>query len=481
MKKKSIVTNSVYNVVYQLTNMLFPLITSIYVSHILMASGIGKVSFAQNIAQYFIFLAPLGIVNYGTREIAKIKSQEKESNRLFSELFLINLSSSICCSFLYYIIVLKSGFFDIDVRLYLATGLPIIFNIINVDWFYQGKEEFVYIAIRNTIVKAIALLAIFTLVRTPNDYVSYALIYAFGIIGNYIFNVVYLFSKGVRLSFSSLNIKRHLKPIFILLSSNIAIEFYILFDTTMLGSLCNKTIVGYYTNSMGLVKTVVALIASIGSVLLPRLSVYKSKNRIIDCGYLVSNVFMVMLFFAIPCGTGVFLLADISIPLLFGDSFVPAIQTTKIASIIIFVLGFSNLFGTQVLLTFGQEKKLLFCTCIAAILNIILNIVLIPLYQQNGAVVSSVCCESIVTILTFFFAKHLISIKIQKFFIIKTLFATIIMCLAIVVVKHQLCEDNIVSLIISILVGGMTYFLASLGLKHPVVRTIKSLRQAKNL
>ena len=64
MKEKSLAKNAVFNTIYRLINMLFPLVTSMYVSHILMATGVGRVSTAQNIVQYFVLLAPLGFNPY---------------------------------------------------------------------------------------------------------------------------------------------------------------------------------------------------------------------------------------------------------------------------------------------------------------------------------------------------------------------------------------------------------------------------------
>ena len=53
-KQKSLIYNSFFNVLYQLLNVIFPFVTAIYVSHILMAESVGKVAYAQNIASYFV-------------------------------------------------------------------------------------------------------------------------------------------------------------------------------------------------------------------------------------------------------------------------------------------------------------------------------------------------------------------------------------------------------------------------------------------
>lgn len=458
MKEKSLAKNAVFNTIYRLINMLFPLVTSMYVSHILMAVGVGRVSTAQNIVQYFVLLAPLGLTTYGTREIAKVRDNREQTEKLFTELFIINFCSTLIWAIVYYGMIITMEHFAAERLLYLVAGLPIVFNFINIEWFYQGNEDYVYIALRNAVVKMLSLIAVVSFVRTADDYVMYALIYALGIAGNYVFNITNAVKKGIRLRFSGIKIPQHLKPVLILLCSNIAIELYTLLDTTMLGLLCTEEVVGYYTNSVKLVKIAVSLISAIGGVLLPRLSYYKEQNMMEQCDSLISKVTKIMLLFAIPCGIGVMILAEPIVLVMFGETFIPAIGTTRIATILIYVLGFSNLFGTQVLLTFNQEKKLLLCTCIGAASNILMNSMLIPMFQHNGAVVASVISESIVTLMTILMSRKYIKVSVSAKYWIQIITSGLGMGL-IVYVLSTLINSNLLCLIGGFLAGVISYFI----------------------
>ena len=188
-KEKSLTQNSIANVLYNLLKVLFPLIYSTYVSHILLASGVGKISFAQNIVQYFTILAALGIPNYGIREIAKIKNSEIMTNKLFNELISINFISTTICALLYFTLVNSIEFFAPERLLYNVVGINILLNYFNVEWFYQGKEEFAYIAVRSFWVKLISLLFIFLFVKKREDYIIYAFISTVVIASNSILNV----------------------------------------------------------------------------------------------------------------------------------------------------------------------------------------------------------------------------------------------------------------------------------------------------
>ena len=99
MEKKSLINNAIFNMIYKLLNVLFPLISSAYISRIILADGIGKVSYAQNIVSYFTMVAALGIPSYGIREIAKSRNNHNELNKTFTELFCINFISTFLCVF----------------------------------------------------------------------------------------------------------------------------------------------------------------------------------------------------------------------------------------------------------------------------------------------------------------------------------------------------------------------------------------------
>lgn len=467
-KNKSLAKNSVYNVAYKMLNVLFPLITATYVARVLLAEGVGKVSYAQNIVAYFTTIAALGIPNYGTREIAKVRENKRNASELFSELFLINFVSTLLCIIVYYCMIFSVNIFQKNLQLYSVAGLAIIFNIINVDWFYQGGEEYSYIALRSFIVKLISLACILLFIKTSKDTTVYAAIYCLGIGGNNIFNIINLRKHQVKFSFKNVSIERHLKPIFILLASVIAVELYTMVDTTMIGIMCGDANVGYYTNAMKLVKILISVITAIGGVLLPRMSYYHSQGMNEECSKIVTKVFSIMLFLFLPCEIGLLLVAGQVMPLLFGESFISGVITLRISSLLICTLGFSNLFGTQVLLTYGAEKKLLKCTFAGAVVNIILNAILIPNLAQDGAAIASVASETLVTTMAIIFSSKYIKIRLDKKVIISLSWAAI--GLAVSVFGVQILSINeTVKLVLSIVIGVGAYMLISVITKNPII------------
>ena len=88
MTKNSLGKNAFYNIVYKVLNVFFPLISTAYISRVLLAEGVGRVSAVNNNVSYFLILATLGIPAYGLREIAKVNDDQNKKNTLFSELFI---------------------------------------------------------------------------------------------------------------------------------------------------------------------------------------------------------------------------------------------------------------------------------------------------------------------------------------------------------------------------------------------------------
>lgn len=457
--KKTLAMNAFYNVLYRVLNLLFPLVTTTYIARILLPEGVGKVTIALNIVQYFVIVAGLGIPNYGIREIAKVRIDRESENKVFSELFFLNALSTSICLVTYFSIIIRFGYFQRDEDLYFVSGLLLIFNYINVDWFYQGNEEYKYIAVRNTVVKIISVVLLIIFIKEPRDYLKYTLIYCLALGGNYILNVFNLRGK-VTLVYKGLDIRRHLKPVMVLLASTISIELYTMVDVTMLGALCEECVVGYYNNASKFARMINSLIASIGAVLLPRLSFYYTHNKESEFSNTIKTVRDVLLYLTIPAVVGVMLLSEDIIVVLFGRAFQPASLTLAIMSVLIFAVVFNNLYGTQILITIGQEKELLRSVITGAAVNIVLNSVLIPYAGHNGAAVASVTSELVVWICTRHFALRYVEIRYEKKFVASIVGSSVALGIAVTLLKH-LNFSMFAELVVSVITGIIVYMAAT--------------------
>ena len=103
--EKSLTKNSIFYLIYNVLNVVFPFITGIYVARILFPADIGQIETARNLAQYFVIFSFLGIPTYGLREISKARNNQQELNKLYSELMVINTISTCFFLILYNLII----------------------------------------------------------------------------------------------------------------------------------------------------------------------------------------------------------------------------------------------------------------------------------------------------------------------------------------------------------------------------------------
>lgn len=455
---KSMAKNATFNMINRALSVIFPLITISYASRILGPAGIGNVSSAQNIVTYFVIFASLGIPAYGVRAIAQNKKHKNLCNRTFTELFLINFVSCIVSFTSYLIVVLLLDEFQKLLGLHILFGMLVIFNTFNVEWVYQAYEEYKYITIRSFIIKLISFLMLILFVKKSTDIISYAFIVCFGTVGNYVLNMLQL-KKYVKFEFKELCFSRHFKSIMVFFASVIAIELYSLVDVTMLTYMANSDNIGYYANASKIIKTISGTITAIGATLLPRLTIYfyEGKNR--EFEQAISKTLKIILILTIPACIGIMLVSNKIVFLMFGESFISVARTMCILSPLIILMPLSAGIASQILQTSNNEKYSLVSVCVGAIINLILNFLLIPVFLENGAAIASVITETFVTILMLMFSNKVIKINIEKKFILSIIYATTSLIFIVIICDIIFNSLHIIiNLFLQILLGMISYF-----------------------
>lgn len=455
---KSVSKNSAFSMVNKGLSVVFPLVTVSYISRVLGAAGIGEVSSAQNLATYFSMAAALGIPSYGVRVIAQSRNNKNICNRVFSELFIINLISSLIATFLYLIAVFFLRDNHSNMALSLVFSVVIIFNIINIEWVYQGFEEYEYITLRSLSIKILSLFLLFVFVREKSDLVAYAFIICFGSIGNYVLNFVNL-KKYVKLCFHNIALKKHMAPIMTFFVSVIAIEIYSLLDVSMLTAMSDSTCVGYYSNSTKIVKAVANTLTGMSAVLMPRFSYLFNENKKSEIKKLSGQFLNVTFLISIPCCIGIILVANQIVEVLFGSDFIPAISTIRILSILIVLMPLSGGVFCQLLLTSGKEKYYLLCVLSGTIVNALLNHILIPIYAQDGAAIASIIAELTVSVSMIAVSRKMIKVNMYYRDGLSIILSSVFMAIILVVCHRLTINLPIwVSLILEILFAIIVYF-----------------------
>lgn len=460
---KSLAKNSIYNTVYQVLNLIFPLISSIYVARILSPEGVGRVAYAQNIASYFVTVAALGIPTVGLRVISAARDDPERLNREFSELFFLNAFLTTIALAAYVLVVALVPEFRFNISYYVVAGLSIAFNYFNIDWLFQGLEEYVYIVLRSLTIKTLSIVALFLFVRTREDCLTYLLITCLATCGNYLFNV-FRSGKLVSLQLHGLSFKKHLKPVMILGVAIFLNAIYAKVDTTMLGIMAGEKNVGYYSYAHKVLQIAVSFCTAVTSAFMPRLIYYYEQDRK-SFDALIKKGIQIVSFLAFPAAVGLFLLAPEAIEILFGVDFLPAAQTLRCFAVMIILNAFGNLLCYQMVICSGNENKLVPILSLATCLNVVLNSLLIPHLQENGAAIASVCTEIFIVSVELVCITRKLNIRCDWKAVSQGIFSSAFMGMFVVFFKKD-STTSIVSFV-SCVAGGVTvYALLNIAMKN---------------
>lgn len=415
MKRKKTITENL--IIYALKTFVLsvsPFVIFPYVSRILGADGVGEVQYAFSIASYFQLLAGLGISSYGIREGAGIKDDREKLGSFSSELLLINLVSSTCSLLLYFFVIgIYGGLEQYRPYLYLF-GFYVFCAGFTLDWFASIKEDFLYVTITTCVFQAVVLLMAFFFIREKSDTIIYGAVLCLPHIFASIANALYI-HKSVPLKKKGLHLKKHIGSILFLFAIIVSANVYSLLDTTMLGIMKSDEAVGLYTAASKYTRLVVQLVLSLCTVFLPRFVFYLSTRQIERFEKLFVKSFQVIMWMVTPFCIGMFVLSPELILIFSGEGFLESISTMRILSVNIIFSAIDGFLGWQILVPLKKEKLLMLATFTGAILDIVLNILWIPIYSINGAAFATLCSELSVFIICFFSCRrHVPLVKVMR-------------------------------------------------------------------
>ena len=466
----SIRKNIVFNIIKTICTILFPIISYSYASRVIGIANIGKVNYSLSIVNYFVLIASLGITTYGIREGAKVRDDREKISNLVSELFSINIISTIVSYALLIILIVLLRKLHPYLKLIIIQSLLIFGTTLGVEWAYNIFEDFKYMAVRSILVQIISLFGLLLFVHNENDVVLYTFILTLSKTGSYLFGFLYI-KRYVVIRFTlSGKLLRHLKPIFVLLGLNIAQTIYTNSDITMIGIYNSDINVGIYTAAVNVYLGVKSIIYAIINVFSPRIA-YERK---LDDREAVTRrryqLYQVLALLVLPTCMGlIFVSKDIIVA--YGskksyESYIPL----QILSIALFFSAFAGYKSSSFLIIENREKSVLRAMSISAILNVILNFWFIPHYKQNGAAITTLISEFTMWLLNTISIRDLYNER-PTISLYRDMFLGAA-CVAICCVLCRLIIGNIwIRLALSVAVSIITYSLLLYTTGNGLIRT----------
>jgi O-antigen/teichoic acid export membrane protein len=413
MKKtmgNKVIANYIYNSLYQVLTIIIPIITIPYVVRIFGAKGMGIYGYTFSVAQFFYIVGMFGISSYGIREIAYSRSDRKKTTKKFWDIWSLQVITSLCGLLIYMVFIIYFNL--LDYKIAFAFQIPFLLNaMFDISWFFMAMEDFKKTVTRNIIVKIIGLILIFTFVKESSDIYIYILINSsivfIGSLTLWVFVKEYIGKFNIK----DINIKHHINGAFLILIPQFSIQIYTSLDKILIGKLSTIEQVGFYDQSQRIARIALAIVTSLSVVLMPRIASMYARNEVKKVEeYIVKSVNFTL-------ASSIFIMSVIMgisknfVPWFFGSKFNVTIPYMMITSLIILFIALGGVFANQYTLPTNKNKEYIIPLVAASVINITLNLILVPKFKALGGVISIVITEFIVCLLRIILVRKYLDIK----------------------------------------------------------------------
>lgn len=369
-------------------------VVTIYLARVLGVKGFGAIAYAMAFATYFYMLGNLGLPLLGTRAIASDRSQ---LTPVFSTIVILRLVLSCLGFVLLLLIGLLVEHSHQNRQLIVLFGLGVFPAACLLDWMFQGLERMQVISASRIMTALVAVGLIVTLIKStdqllwvPGIYVAAAWVGALVLI---VLSKPYAGQGGGRMDWRQG--VRMLKEALPLGVSMLLVQMLYFIDTVMMGMLHMEAEVGLYNVGFKIVFFIISCGAFYYDAIFPVMCNYYTTSH--DAlQRLSAQTARLMVGIGLPLGVGGTLLARPLMIMVYGQAYEAAAVGFQIL-IWFAAIMYLNMIYDRGLWACGRYKTYLAIITAEVVLNIAMNIVLIPRFGMIGAAL----CKVAVTLLGF--------------------------------------------------------------------------------
>lgn len=455
-KNPSMKVNFIFTIVFQVFSVLCSFITAPYVSRVLTVEGIGTYSYVSSIQYYFILISVLGTATYGAREISRIRDEKKNISIKFWEIEILTIVTSGISTVVW---VIFSIFFS-DYRMYCFLLLPaLIASMFDISWLFNGLERMSLIVTRNLIARVFGIICTFVFVKSIQDLPIYFIIQSGTTLLANISMWLELPKVLERIDLKKINIWQHLKPTIMYFIPTVASSIYLVLDKVLLGVLTQGVSEnGFYTQAESVIticKNIVFM--AINSVVGVRISYLYKYNQYEEIKDRVKFSFNYLAFMGFACVFGLWAVAKLFIPLFYGPGYEKSVVVLILFAPILLFTSISSCLNAQFFVPVGRRAECTRYIIVGALVNFVLNIMLIPKFQSCGAVVASVIAEAIISYLFWKNSDDIIDFKSLFNVSWKKASSGIIMLLSIIGFNFFVSSNSVITLVVDLVLGVVVY------------------------
>ncbi|MCK4454176.1 flippase [Candidatus Parcubacteria bacterium] len=471
--RQTILKNTFWLAAAEGVSRLLGLILIIYIARILGATEFGKFTFALSFVSMLAIISEFGLSEITIREFSRDKETEKEYSAILSLKILLSIGALL--------LILISSFFitpdPVIQKIILLLGVYVLIsNFFSIIYaFLRARQRMEYECgakiFQSLIIVSIVLFILFKFPSIEN--LSYGYLFTNLIALSFILLFFHFRIHSLNLSWNKAVWQKFFKLSWPLGLAAVFGTIFINVASVMMGCLGQITETGWYNAARRIVGVTIIPATLIFMSFFPVLSkFFKESNEKLQRAW--NHYMEIMIILAMPIMVGGLFLAPRIIDFLYGSSFAPSIFAFQI---LIIMAGINFLYNPylMILIVFNQQKKYLWINLIAAITNVALNLILIPIFSLYGAAVAAVITYLVILFLGIEFSKRFALISLFDSRLFKILLIGIFSSIIMFVVISQSVVYNL-NVILTIIIGILVYF-AALFLFYKFLFRINLLRK----
>lgn len=411
-------------------------------------------SFVLTLTQLFL-LASFGMMNYGNRSIGYYKGLSFSKRVTFSNLALLQAATSLISLVVYLAVIL--AFFPGQFALFIISAITIVASGIDYSWYFVGSDQIKSVALRNILVKAFSFLLIVLFLKDSSQINLYLLLTTASYLGANLLMLYYLPRSYRKIFYVKYIFNKHVKSALLIFIPQFLVLIYGSIDKVLLGTLSNKYSLGLFDSSQRIVLLLATLTVSLTPIMISKLSELSRGENKESIAYYAKKSLEFVMYVSFPIAFGLAAIAPKFIPFYFGEKFIGAVPVMILLAPVVGLAGILDVFLHQIYISLKRDRYYLFSVCLMVVLSVILNLILIPQLQHNGAAIASSTTYFLVVITKFYLVRDVIKIAEVYKSILRTLFAAAFMYA--IIYFFEISESYPIAIVAKVIVGFASYII----------------------
>jgi len=455
---QTIFKNSLWLGLAEVVNKVLIFILFIYVARILGAAEYGKFNFAISVMYLFSILPGFVSPEIVTRELSQDKEKEKEYSDFLSLKILLGLGGT-------FLLVISSFFLTPDPIVRKAIWILALYNLFGVPIdifhaFFRARQQMQYESAARILDAVLSVVFVFfvifnfpSLVNLSYAYLAEAFFLLLAVILFFHFKI-----HRLTLSFDKKIWRKMFSLSWPMALVGLVTTTYNQIDSVIMGYLGQMSANGWYNAAVKISKLTLMPMVLLSQSFFPVLSkLYKEKENFQRVWDFETKTMVV---FALPLVLGGVVLAPQIIDFFYGQVYAPSALAFQI---LILMVGVVFLYDTsrQALIAAHQQKKLFWAVLVGAVINVLLNLILIPKFSLYGAAWSSLAANIVILFLLIYLLIKFTTVKPFNFNILFSFLASAISSgvMYFLIINPLILKVHIILLIaLSVLIYFATLF-----------------------